>query len=120
VERRRFARLHVFRFSPRAGTAAARMQDAVPLQEIRRRAAFARQTADRAAESFAHGFLGREMDVLWEADTRCGFRHGLTGNYLRVRVQSDSILPNTFSRVRLTAVDRAEMVGELALVNLCV
>ncbi len=75
----------------------------------------ARQSADRASDSFARRFLGREMDVLWEADTRCGLRRGLTGNFLRVRVQSDSILPNTFSRVKLTAVDRGEMVGELEI-----
>jgi threonylcarbamoyladenosine tRNA methylthiotransferase MtaB len=117
VERMRFARLHVFRFSSRPGTSAARMKDAVPPQEIRRRAALARQTADRAAESFARGFLGREMDVLWEADTRCGLRHGLTGNFLRVRVQSDSILPNTFSRVKLTGFDQGELAGELASEN---
>jgi hypothetical protein len=53
------------------------------------------------------------MDVLWEADTRCGLRHGLTGNFLRVRVQSDSIRPNTFSRVKLIDVDRGEIVGDV-------
>jgi threonylcarbamoyladenosine tRNA methylthiotransferase MtaB len=113
VKRMRFARLHVFRFSPRAGTAAARMPDAVPPQEIRRRAALARQTAERASDSFARGFLGREMNVLWEADTRCGLRHGLTANFLRVRVQSDTIRPNTFSRVKLINVDRGEIVGDV-------
>jgi threonylcarbamoyladenosine tRNA methylthiotransferase MtaB len=117
VERMNFARLHVFRFSPRPGTAAARMQDAVPPQEIRRRAILARQTAERAVDSFACRYLGREMDVLWEADTRCGLRRGLTGNFLRVRVRSETIAPNTFSRVRLTAVDRGEMAGELAPLN---
>jgi hypothetical protein len=30
-----------------------------------------------------------------------------------VRVQSDSIPPNTFSRVKLTAVDSGEMIGDL-------
>lgn len=118
VDSMSFTRLHVFRFSPRPGTAAARMQDTVPPQEIRRRAILARQTAERAAESFARSFLGHEMDVLWEADTRCGLRHGLTGNFLRVRVQSDLILPNTFSRVKLTAVDRGEIVGEPVPLNL--
>jgi threonylcarbamoyladenosine tRNA methylthiotransferase MtaB len=118
VERMNFARLHVFRFSPRPGTPAARMPSAVPPQEIRRRARVAGQTAQCAAESFARGYLGREMDVLWEADTRCGLRHGLTGNFLRVRVKSDSILPNTFSRVQLIAVDRGEMDGELIPVQM--
>jgi threonylcarbamoyladenosine tRNA methylthiotransferase MtaB len=113
VERMHFARLHIFRFSPRPGTAATAMKDAVPPDEIRRRAALARQSADCAADAFARGFLGREMDVLWEADTRCGLRHGLTGNFLRVRVQSETIAPNTFSRVKLTAVEWGEIVGEL-------
>jgi threonylcarbamoyladenosine tRNA methylthiotransferase MtaB len=113
VERMNFARLHVFRFSSRPGTAAARMPDPVTPQEARRRASIVRQAADRAADSFARGFLGRELDVLWEADTRCGLRHGLTANFLRVRVQSDSILPNTFSRVKLTAFDSGEMIGNL-------
>jgi threonylcarbamoyladenosine tRNA methylthiotransferase MtaB len=112
-----FTRLHVFRFSPRPGTAAARMQDTVPPQEIRRRAILARQTAERAAESFARSFLGREMDVLWEADTRCGLRHGLTGNFLRVRVRSDDICPNTISHVRLMTIDHGEIVGELVPVD---
>jgi threonylcarbamoyladenosine tRNA methylthiotransferase MtaB len=113
VERMNFARLHVFRFSSRPGTAAARMPDPVTPQEARRRASIVRQAADRAADSFARGFLGRELAVLWEADTRCGLRHGLTANFLRVRVQSDSILPNTFSRVKLTAFDSGEMIGNL-------
>lgn len=114
VERMRFARLHVFRFSPRQGTEAARRKDAVPPQEIRRRAARARQTAERAAEDFARGFLGREMDVLWEADTRGGMRRGLTGNFLRVRVPSETIAPNTFSRVKLLTLEDGEILGELA------
>ncbi|HEY5119701.1 MAG TPA: hypothetical protein VII90_09615, partial [Anaerolineales bacterium] len=88
-------------------------KDAVPPDEIRRRAALVRQSADCAADAFARGFLGREVDVLWEADTRCGLRHGLTGNFLRVRVQSETIAPNTFSRVKLTAVERGEIVGDL-------
>ncbi len=112
VERIHFARLHIFRFSPRPGTAAAAMKDAVPPDEIRRRAALAHHSAECAADAFARGFLGREMDVLWEADTRCGLRHGLTGNFLRVRVQSETIAPNTFSRVKLTGYEHGEIVGD--------
>jgi len=111
VERMRFARLHVFRFSPRPGTDAALMPDAVPQDEIRHRAMWARQIGDRAAEAFARGFIGREMDVLWEADTRGGLRRGLTGNFLRVRVRSDTISPNTISRVKLISMDQGEIVG---------
>ena len=113
AERMRFARLHIFRFSPRPGTAAAEMDTAVPPDAIRHRAMWARHIGSQAADNFSRAFLGREMDVLWEADTRGGLRHGLTGNFLRVRVQSEDIRPNTISRAKLISIDRDEIVGEL-------
>jgi threonylcarbamoyladenosine tRNA methylthiotransferase MtaB len=112
AERMRFARLHTFRFSPRPGTAAAKMDTAVPPDAIRHRAMWARHIGSQAADNFSRAFLGREMDVLWEADTRGGLRHGLTGNFLRVRVQSEDIRPNTISRVQLVSLDRDEIIGE--------
>jgi threonylcarbamoyladenosine tRNA methylthiotransferase MtaB len=112
VERMRFARLHIFRFSPRPGTAAVRMEGAVPLEGVRHRAMWARLIGRRAADNFARAFLGRAMDVLWEADTRGGLRRGLTGNFLRVRVRSEDIRPNTISRVKLISVDQGEITGE--------
>jgi threonylcarbamoyladenosine tRNA methylthiotransferase MtaB len=113
VERMRFARLHIFRFSPRPGTAAAGMDAAVPVEDIRHRAMWSRLIGSHSAENFARTFLGREMDVLWEADTRCGLRRGLTGNFLRVRVQSETIAPNTVSRVRLMSIEKDEVFGEV-------
>jgi hypothetical protein len=56
------------------------------------------------------------MDVLWEADTRFGMRRGLTGNFLRVRVRSETIAPNTISRVKLMSLEKDEIIGELASV----
>ncbi len=112
VERMRFARVHIFRFSPRPGTAAAEMEAAVPPDAARHQAMWARHIASQAADNFSRAFLGCEMDVLWEADTRGGLRHGLTGNFLRVRVQSEDIRPNTLSRVKLVSLDRDEILGE--------
>jgi threonylcarbamoyladenosine tRNA methylthiotransferase MtaB len=113
IERMGFARLHIFRYSPRPGTAAARLPAGATAEEIRHRAMWARHIGARAADTFSRSFLGREMDVLWEADTRGGLRHGLTGNFLRVRVQSEELRPNTITRVRLASVDRDEIIGEL-------
>jgi threonylcarbamoyladenosine tRNA methylthiotransferase MtaB len=113
VGRMGFARLHVFRFSPRPGTEAAGMPGALPAPEIRRRSEQARQTAKRCSKAFAVGFLGREMEVLWESETRRGVRRGLTPNYLRVRAPAHSTAPNTVSRVRLAAYERGEILGEV-------
>jgi threonylcarbamoyladenosine tRNA methylthiotransferase MtaB len=111
VRRIGFARLHVFPFSARPGTEAAGMPGAVPDAEVRRRAAEARRIGRRSAESFARGFLGRELEVLWERGTRCGMRRGLTDNYLRVKVENETVEPNTITRVRMAAYDQGEIVG---------
>jgi threonylcarbamoyladenosine tRNA methylthiotransferase MtaB len=66
VEEVGFASVHVFRFSPRPGTAAAEMPDPVPgriaLSRARRLGRLSRQL--RAA--YLHGLLGRRLKVLVE------------------------------------------------------
>lgn len=104
IQRMEFARLHVFRFSPRPGTPAARMPGAVPPPELRRRVRAAQELAQAAAAEFAQRFIGREMNVLWEAESRCGVWRGLTGNYLSVRMPSNADLGNTVTRVRLSTM----------------
>jgi threonylcarbamoyladenosine tRNA methylthiotransferase MtaB len=102
VERMQFARAHVFRFSARPGTPAAHMKGVVPPAEACRRAREARRLADLAAASFAQRHVGREMDVLWDADPRAGEWRGLTGNYLSVHMRSKFPVGNSITRVRIT------------------
>lgn len=105
ARRMAFARLHVFRFSPRPGTPAETMDGAVPREEIRRRVRAAQTLAQSAAAEYARQFVGREMDVLWDAESRGGEWRGLTGNYLSVRMRSDTPAGNRITRVRITAVE---------------
>jgi threonylcarbamoyladenosine tRNA methylthiotransferase MtaB len=104
VERMQFARVHVFHFSPRPGTAADEMDGAVPPGEVQRRVRAAQTVARIAADDFARRFVGREMDVLWDENPREGEWRGLTGNYLPVRMRTDDRVGNTIARVRLTQV----------------
>jgi hypothetical protein len=39
-------------------------------------------------------------------------RRGLTANFLRVRVKSGTIEPNTITPVRLVAYNHGEIIGE--------
>ena len=106
VERMQFARVHVFHFSPRPGTAAERMESAVPPAEMRRRVRAAQTVARIAADEFARRFLGREMDVLWDENPRDGEWRGLTGNYLPVRMQTDARIGNSIIRVQLKMAEK--------------
>jgi threonylcarbamoyladenosine tRNA methylthiotransferase MtaB len=87
VEEMAFARLHIFRYSPREGTAAAGMQGQVSPQAAQVRSQQMHRLNAQLEESFRAGFVGRRMPVLWESSEPYGFGQqwsGLTDNYLRV------------------------------------
>jgi len=107
-----FARIHVFPFSARPGTAAASMPGQVPPSVKKRRTDLMLSIARYSAEAFRRRFIGRTMDVLWEnAIDNCW--SGLTDNYIRVEVTSDQQLHNRILPVRLLALSKAGLRGEL-------
>jgi threonylcarbamoyladenosine tRNA methylthiotransferase MtaB len=70
-----FAKMHVFRFSPREGTAAAKMQKTVNADVIKRRSSRLRGLDKKLGAEFRGQFLGERVEVLVEktqpAQGRC-------------------------------------------------
>jgi len=86
VEELSFAALHVFPFSPRAGTAAASLRPAVPERTRHQRARELRAMGSQSSSSYARSWVGRDVEVLLEGGegTRAW---GVSGNYLKVDVR---------------------------------
>jgi threonylcarbamoyladenosine tRNA methylthiotransferase MtaB len=105
-----FAKVHVFPFSPRPGTAAAELPDAVPPPEQRQRMGRMIEVAERAERSFWTAHLGRCATVLWERP-KDGRGHGLTDNYIRVFSQAGAALRNRLAEVELVALAEGGMIG---------
>ncbi|MCX7935348.1 MAG: tRNA (N(6)-L-threonylcarbamoyladenosine(37)-C(2))-methylthiotransferase MtaB, partial [Planctomycetota bacterium] len=78
-----FSRLHVFRFSPRPGTAAALLPRPEPPARIAERERQLLGLAQKAAAAFARQWLGREVEVYVES-WRQGTGRGYTDRYVRV------------------------------------
>lgn len=76
-----FGKIHVFPYSPRAGTSAAAMPP-VPETELKERTAEALEAAAELHEKFCSRWLGREITVLTE-EIKNGAVRGLTRNYIR-------------------------------------
>ncbi len=76
-----FAALHVFPFSPREGTPAARLPGQLETAEKKRRAAILRQLGEEQRRAFIASQLGKPHQVLVE---KGGW--GQTGNYIRVKM----------------------------------
>ena len=93
VKEMNFAGGHAFSFSPRAGTAAVRLQGQTRHEVRKERNAILRGVFEDGARSYREKFIGQDVSVLWESAIELnneGWQmEGLTGNYLRVR----SVLP---------------------------
>lgn len=88
-----FAWMHVFRYSARPGTPAARMADQVPDATKAARSEMLRLLAVEGRARFHARFAGTVQDVLWEQEQR-GRWHGTTGNYLQVYARDAGDLRN--------------------------
>ncbi len=108
-----FARIHVFPYSPRPGTPAARMPDQVPEFVKRARVRSMLALAGESALAFQTSFLGRTVDVLWERSGGRGGWTGLTDNYLRVLAESDEDLTNVIRPARLLGWTERGLQGVL-------
>jgi threonylcarbamoyladenosine tRNA methylthiotransferase MtaB len=96
-----FARIHVFSYSPRSGTAAAEMAGQVSDKTKKERSRQMLALAEESARQFRESFAGEEMDVLWEKQTDDGDWSGITGNYIRVFAKSDNDLSNKLQSMKV-------------------
>jgi threonylcarbamoyladenosine tRNA methylthiotransferase MtaB len=112
-----FAGGHVFTYSARAGTAAARMPDQIPPAIKKARNALMREALAEAAEIYRRSFLGHSLPVLWENATLVSpetwILQGLSSNYLRVFANATQNLWNTITPVKLTSLTTNGLFGEL-------
>lgn len=98
------ASLHVFPYSRREGTAAARMGGQVDGKVVRSRAEKLRELGERKRRAYCERFVGRELAVLMQSRDRDGEAVGLSRNYLPIRVSGYTGEMNAEVTVNVTAV----------------
>ncbi|HAA58783.1 MAG TPA: tRNA (N(6)-L-threonylcarbamoyladenosine(37)-C(2))-methylthiotransferase MtaB [Myxococcales bacterium] len=100
-----FCHMHVFRYSARPGTAAARMPNQVHGNTRAERSAVLQEIARTGRLSFYEQQLGKSVDVLWEQmvdRNEKGFLwQGLTDHYVRVQMRVPRNLHNLITPVTL-------------------
>lgn len=115
IEHLPFTYLHVFSFSPRPGTEAAKLESHVSEPEIRRRARALRALGAAKSAVFRKSQASRWEKALTLHRQGNGWTECLTGNYLPVRINW-TVPANRWCHVRVT--DRVEDVAsEHSLTN---
>jgi len=119
VQEMDFAGGHVFTFSPRPATPAARMKGQIPLPLRKERNRILHQALLESARSYRRQFIGRKLSVLWEAT--CGVNEqgwqmeGLTENYLRVTAWAPTPRWNQIDEVEVLELSRDGLMGNMML-----
>jgi threonylcarbamoyladenosine tRNA methylthiotransferase MtaB len=106
-----FARLHVFPYSARQGTPAAKMPGQVPkaVREDRARTLIAE--GEKTAMAYRHSMIGKTVEVLVEEAGEDGWVHGYTGQYISCRLREGK--PGEICSVRVAGADEEGLIGEM-------
>lgn len=135
LEQVRYSSIYSFMYSERPGTAAARIEDDVPLATKKRRLAEVQALQGEITNAWMAGFAGREVEVLFEgrstltkagpASKRAAARlfgppqvMGRTPENIKVNIDATdpeamTLWPGRRARVRVTEVKRHSLRGEI-------
>lgn len=117
IQQMHFSGGHVFTYSSRPGTAAARFPNQVPMVVRKSRSAQIRRVLNADNLVYRQRFIGRVLEVLWESaialDTNGWELSGLTDNYLRVKAYAPQSLWNQLTPVMITALAQEGLEGTL-------
>jgi threonylcarbamoyladenosine tRNA methylthiotransferase MtaB len=108
----KFARIHVFPFSPRPGTEASTMPQQISAAVKKERTQEMLTLAKNSARDFQQRFMGKTMEVLWEKESG-GVWSGLTGNYIKVYIKNMKDLTNRILPVKLVKLYKDGVWGEV-------
>ncbi|HXG17561.1 MAG TPA: tRNA (N(6)-L-threonylcarbamoyladenosine(37)-C(2))-methylthiotransferase MtaB [Methylomirabilota bacterium] len=119
LEESPFTYFHVFPYSVRSGTTAAKFRDKVPQPVIAERARLVRKLGAVKKAQFARSFLGQTLPVLFEhtRDKSSGNLKGYSRNYLRVQAPGGDDLMNREVLVKITRTNGETLWGEILAEN---
>lgn len=107
-----FADAHVFQYSQRRGTPAARRPDQIKPQIKEARSKIIIETTASAREDFLKKHIGRTMRVLIETKEKNGLYEGKTANYITVQTESSKDICGQFKEILLEREENGIIFGK--------
>ncbi len=113
LEAVRFADAHIFQYSPRTGTPAAKRTDQIPPQIKEARSKLVAEIIEISRREFLAGFLGETVEVLFERLCGDNMFEGKTGNYITVAAETKLDLSGKFRQVYLREIRDDKIYGDI-------
>ena len=113
VKEAEFAGVHVFPYSERKGTPAAKFKDVVPKAIRSERAHEMSEQASKLKYKFMEKFIGAQTTVLFEEMNKSGLYEGFTPNYIRVFAKGNENIAGKILPVILTGIKEDYMTAKI-------
>ena len=94
----KFYKMHVFKYSPRSGTVAAKMPNQIDGNIKEERSNKLIELSDKNEEEYNQKYIGKEVEVLLE-EREGEYLKGHTTNYMVVKMKTNADLENTIQKV---------------------
>jgi len=107
-----FSYLHIFRYSPKIGTPAAEMKNQIPENVKIIRSDELHRLDRKLRFSYASGFMGKKVRVLWESDKVKGVK-GFNEYYIQTETDSDRAELNHLNDVLIESVNGDILKGTI-------
>ena len=114
VEKIHFYEVHVFKYSKRKWTRAAKMENQVDGNEAIRRSKALIACAQKEKRRYMEQYLHQEVEVLFE-EFENGYLYGYTKNYIKVKVKAEEKWLFDIKKVKLEKIEKDLMLGKLVV-----
>jgi len=118
----KFDMAYISKYSPRPGTAAAKMEDNIPCQEKERRWKILTEILKETALEKNKKYIGKTVEVLID-EIKNGFIFGKTRSFKTVKIKqkintrNDKLKNGDIIRVEIVGIDSFGLYGELLVLN---
>ncbi|MBK5484016.1 tRNA (N(6)-L-threonylcarbamoyladenosine(37)-C(2))-methylthiotransferase MtaB [Peribacillus sp. TH16] len=102
IEKYKFSELHVFPYSKRTGTPAARMEDQVDEDVKNERVHRLISLSDQLAKEYASRFEGEVLEVIPETKLENGLYEGYSDNYMKIVFPATEEMVGDIVKVKIT------------------
>ena len=108
----KFYKTHVFPYSPRKGTIAAKMPNQITGDIKSKRSKKLIELSDINEKNYNDKLIGENVEVLFE-EPKGGYIKGHTQNFILVKCKTDENFENQIKKVKIIGVETEAVIGEI-------
>ena len=112
LQKIKFYKMHVFKYSPRKGTKAAQMERQIDGKIKEERSKKLIELSNQNEKEYHDTYIGKEVEVLWEEEKN-GYYQGHTSNYIQAVGKSKESLGNQTTKAKCIQANEHHILVEI-------